>query len=537
MWALAFSAIAVACGGEAAAPDTTPVAVVVVGGSTVASGSTLALSASATNRSGSVIAGTTFVWSSADPAIASVSNAGVVTGGAVGTTTIKATAGGIPSTGTTITVTPGAPAVLVVKTQPAAGLVGSALAPILVEIRDAAGNPVPTATPVVTASIATGGGTVSGTPAVAAVGGVATFSNLLISNSGIHTLSFSATGLTGATSTSIDVTIPTPPTIAFSLPADTIRGVVGSTPSARTMLVTNAGSGVVSGLTAAITYAAGEPSGWLSATLTGATAPATLTYTAATTNLPVATYHATVSISSTSATNSPRNYPIVLVVGLPMTYGTPATKINQIDIGGTVLPAIAGADATVAFVVRSPGIATVDATGKITGAAPGDTWVVATQGGVANDSVFVIVPGSSTSPILRADISQAAWSVGEIVTFNVILDTRSATKLGAVTGVLSWSNDFFEGVLSFVDAVTTGSPMPPTLAIDTQLGTVRFSAALVAGVAGPVQLIRVRLRAKTNSTGVKAGFIYLNASEVVASDLTNLLPQTTSQVRYPVIIK
>jgi len=303
------------------------------------------------------------------------------------------------------------------------------------------------------------------------------------------------------------------------------------------MLVTNAGSGVVSGLTAAITYAAGEPSGWLSATLTGATAPTTLTYTAATTNIPAATYHATVSISSTSATNSPRNYPIVLVVALPMTYGTPATKINQIDIGGTVSPAIAGADATSAFVVRSPGVATVDATGKITGAAPGDTWVVATQGGVANDSVFVIVPGSSTSPILRADISQAALIVCEIVTFNVILDTRSPTKLAAVTGVLSWSNDFFEGVLSFVDAVTTGSPMPPTLAIDTQLGTVRFSAALVAGVAGPVQLIRVRLRAKTNSTGVKAGFIYLNASEVVASDLTNLLPQTTSQVRYPVIIK
>src|SRR5207248_814012 len=69
------------------------------------------------------------------------------------------------------------------------------------QLRDAAGNAVSQAGVTVTAAIATGGGTLGGTLTAATNGsGVASFTNLAISGTaGDRTLSFPATGLTGAT--------------------------------------------------------------------------------------------------------------------------------------------------------------------------------------------------------------------------------------------------------------------------------------------------------------------------------------------------
>src|SRR5439155_331621 len=73
------------------------------------------------------------------------------------------------------------------------------------QIRDASGNPVNQAGVVVTAAIATGGGTLGGTLTATTLGtGVASFTNLAITGTaGDRTLSFSATGLTGVNSAAI----------------------------------------------------------------------------------------------------------------------------------------------------------------------------------------------------------------------------------------------------------------------------------------------------------------------------------------------
>src|SRR5947207_1005219 len=78
----------------------------------------------------------------------------------------------------------------------------------VIQIRDASGNPVNQAGVVVTAAIATGGGTLGGTLTATTLGsGVASFTNLAISGTaGDRTLSFSATGLTGVNSTAITIT-------------------------------------------------------------------------------------------------------------------------------------------------------------------------------------------------------------------------------------------------------------------------------------------------------------------------------------------
>src|SRR5438874_13202029 len=87
--------------------------------------------------------------------------------------------------------------------QPSYAVAGAASTPaVQVAVQDAQGNTVTTATTSVTVAIGTNpaSGALSGTTTVAAVNGVATFSNLSIDTAGNgYTLTPSATGLTGAT--------------------------------------------------------------------------------------------------------------------------------------------------------------------------------------------------------------------------------------------------------------------------------------------------------------------------------------------------
>lgn len=108
----------------------------------------------------------------------------------------------------------GAPTQLAFLQQPTNTAAGSTITPaITVEIQDAGGNLVTTATNTVTIAFGTdpSGGTavLSGTLSVAAVAGVATFSDLSIDTGGTgYTLTASAAGLTGATSNSFNITVP-----------------------------------------------------------------------------------------------------------------------------------------------------------------------------------------------------------------------------------------------------------------------------------------------------------------------------------------
>jgi hypothetical protein len=108
-----------------------------------------------------------------------------------------------------ITATP-VPTALAFATQPSNTGAGGAISPpVQVEIRDQFGARLTTATNTVSLAIGTnpGGGTLSGTTTVAAVNGVATFSNLSIDRLGTgYTLAASSTGLTGSTSSGFDIT-------------------------------------------------------------------------------------------------------------------------------------------------------------------------------------------------------------------------------------------------------------------------------------------------------------------------------------------
>jgi len=104
----------------------------------------------------------------------------------------------------------GVPNKLAFLQQPTDTTAGAAISPaVKVEIQDASGTRVNDNTTQVTISIGTnpGGGTLSGTLTVAAVAGVATFSDLSIDRVGNgYTLTVSSAGLTGATSDPFNIT-------------------------------------------------------------------------------------------------------------------------------------------------------------------------------------------------------------------------------------------------------------------------------------------------------------------------------------------
>ncbi len=127
---------------------------------------------------------------------------------------VSATINGVAINQTaTITVTPAAAATLAFTTQPSNTGANAPITPaVVVEIRDQHGNRVNSSANVVMA-IGTNPafGTLSGTLTQAAVGGVATFSNLAINNAGTgYTLVASSSDVPNAASSAFDITPPTP---------------------------------------------------------------------------------------------------------------------------------------------------------------------------------------------------------------------------------------------------------------------------------------------------------------------------------------
>lgn len=157
---------------------------------------------------------------------------------------------------------------LAFTTQPSNAAAGATFG-VAVTARTGAGATVTSFTGTVTLAIGTnpGGGTLSGTTSVSAVAGVATFSGLSINNAGTgYTLTANATGLTGATSATFNVTSSAATQLAFTTPpvtagAGAIFGVVvaarnaaGTTATSYTGTVsmaigTNPGGGTLSGTT------------------------------------------------------------------------------------------------------------------------------------------------------------------------------------------------------------------------------------------------------------------------------------------------
>src|SRR3989442_1513439 len=168
-----------------------------------------AVTAPAAIATGGGTLGGTLTAATTGTGVASFTNLSI--SGTVGDRTLSFSATGFTGvTSAVTTVAAGAPSQLTLTTQPSPTTpsgVAFAQQPV-VQLRDGAGNPVSQAGVVVTAAIATGAGTLGGTPtATTTASGVASFTNLSISGTvGERTLSFSATGFVMVASGPVNVT-------------------------------------------------------------------------------------------------------------------------------------------------------------------------------------------------------------------------------------------------------------------------------------------------------------------------------------------
>jgi hypothetical protein len=279
----------------------------------------------------------------------------------------------------------------------------------------------------------------------------------------------SALGVTNSPqniSVTFNVAQPTGPAIGLDPSSRQFTATVGgASPAAQTVAVTNVGINTLSGLAiGTIVYGSGQPTGWLAASLSGTTAPATVTLNATTGSLAAGTYTATVPVTSTAAgvTNSPQNISVTFTVSAssnPTIGLTPSSRTFTATAGGA-------SPATQTVSVTNVGGGTLNnlavgtityGSGQTTGwlsaslnqtTAPATVTLTATTGSLAAGTYTATVPVTSTA----TGITNSPQNIS--VTFTV----TSATPVIVLTPT---SRTF---------AATTGGANPATQTVDVSNG-------------------------------------------------------------------
>ncbi len=433
---------------------------------------------------------------------------------------------------------PGAAAALTFRTRPLGGGLNSLYAtqPVI-EVRDASTNIVTSATNLITASLLSGGGALTGS-SVAAAAGVASFSAFGITGApNTRTVMFATGTLTPATIMLVPCDLTRPPQLSATVASRAFSTYIGAVPLLDSLVIVdrNGSCTAPTGLTSDVTYTGNN--GWLTASLGASQSSVSIRATPGT--LAVGTYRATVNIASQNA--GTLSVPVSLALRLPYTvsYGSAAQKINQLDPGTTlVIPATvrdtfnAAVVFPVTFQSRSPSIAAIASDGTITAKSEGQAWLLARVSGQGDqaDSVYLNVT-SGTGPLLRTDISRISYGVNTTLSVVLQLDTRGAT-VGAANVVFTWPaiNDT-PGVLRLTQT-TLGSVGSPAITTDNNVGTARISIANATGMTGVITLAKFDFTAAT----IGIGFVTTRFLELIALDQTSLLGAASALV-YPVVVR
>jgi uncharacterized protein YjdB len=385
---------------------TVPVASVVVSPTTanVSVSGTAQLSATPKDATGNVLTGRTVTWTSANPAVATVSTAGLVTGVAVGSTTITATSEGIS-----------AAAAISVANLPVASVVVSPATPNIY----IGGTVQLTATPK----------DATGTPLT---GRVVTWTT---SNSAVATVSASGlvTGVAVGVATITATSEGQSGTAAVTVSSVPVASVVVS-PAAANILVAGTAQLSATPKDAAGNVLTGRAVTWTSAN----PAIATVSTAGLVTGVAVGstTIIATSEGISASAAISVANVPVASVVISPVTAAIFVGATVQLtatlkDAAGNVL-----SGRSITWASSAPAVATVSSTGLVTGVAASAVTITATSEGQTGSAAVTVnlVPVASVSV---APVS-ALINVGQTVQLTATPRDANGTPL---TGrLISWTS-------------------------------------------------------------------------------------------------
>ncbi len=402
--------------------------------------------ATARDGDGTVIDDATFAWSTDDPAVATVNDAGLVTAVAEGSTVVSAETGGVTASAdlqvtvvTTIEVSPASATLLAIGASQAFSAVA----------RDANGDPV--------AGVAFAWSSTD--PAVASVdpaSGVAT----ALTN-GTTTI----TATSGAASGSATLTIAQSAASLDVTPESATLTALGATQQFTAVALDANGNPVTvdaawsSSSTGVATI---DPATGLATAV--ATGEATITAQAgglsATVQLIVAPGGLTVEVTPTSAT--------LTALGATQQFTAVARDGNGAVLSG----------ATFGWVTRDAAVLSVDETGLATAVGEGTTWVVAALGDEA-DSAEVVVAVATVVEVTPAAATLTALGATQAFT----AAARDANGVIIIGATFAWSSSnpaiaAVDPVTGIATAMTNG-----TVTITAQTGTVTSTANLTVAQA------------------------------------------------------
>jgi uncharacterized protein YjdB len=406
-WLAAVIVAAISCKGDSLEPSGGgDVASVVITPSTatVAVGANVTLNAEVLDAAGKTLTGIKVVWASADPSIATVSSSGVVTGVATGVVHIAASAVGKNAIAE-VTVNP-TPVASVRLTPPNQNLLVGQTVQLGAETLDADGN-VLTGRPVEFTSSNVAVATVSNTGLVTA----------LVPGSAI------ITAASEGKSAPSSITVSSVPVASVAVTPTGSQIVVGQTTQLNAEPRDASGQPLV-----------GRPVSWSSSDPNVASVSSTGLVTA------VAPGQATITATSEAAAGtstigvSPK--PVSSVIISPgqgsVTVGQTLQLSAQVtDDQGNVLTG-----RPISFTSGTPAVATISATGLVTGVAPGSTTITATSEGKTGTATVTVTP----IPVAKVEITPSTpnVTVGETVQLNVSVQGPNNQELPGRT--VTWSS-------------------------------------------------------------------------------------------------
>lgn len=320
-------------------------------------------------------------------------------GATVGAQTLSVGSVGLTSLTIAATGEASGPAALVLTQQPAdTATAGVVLAPIVVEVRNAANALVTDFSDTVSVELGTApGGEIpfAGRRSVAAVAGIATFDSLVLTTAGNYTLQLAIPSIPAVGSLATDGFYVAPAAAAtLSLTAGGGQAATPGTllPTPITVALRDAFDNGIPG--APITFTAGVgASAAPPSTTTDATGHASTTWTLAN----VAGAQTLVVHAVGTGLDSVEVQANVGVGPIASTDVTPALD-TLVSLGETQLLTATSKDlalnpvsGTYTWSSDAPGIAAVDSTGLVTAVAPGAAWIHAIESGSTRDSARVVV--------------------------------------------------------------------------------------------------------------------------------------------------
>lgn len=442
-------------------------------GGAIGVGSTVQLSAVVRDLSGAVLIGQPVVWTSSNASIASVSDAGLVTGLVPGSVTIFAMSGDKRGE-SAITVTP-TPVASVVITPQSVSIGALASAQLSATVSAASGATL--ADRIVSWS--------SSDTSVAVVSSSGLVTGLV---PGVATIFAASEGVSGSSTVTVGVT--------------PVESVV-ITPTSAALLV---GQSVT--LTATARDASGNPLS--SRAVSWSTSDANVAALAANGAAVIVTATGA-GTATVSATSEGRTASVAVTVSLvPVgTVELSAATVN-LNVGATSVLTATTRDAngavvtgrTIAWTVANATIASVSSTGLVTGLATGTTTVTATSEGKSSVATVNVVPVGDPVPSVTPGNSTIV--VGQSITLSAVLLDNTGTAVPGAT--FTWSSNSPAATVTQAGVVTGVSPATVTI---FAISSGKIGAAVVTILPVPVADVIV---SPASSAIVVGGSVQLTAT-------------------------